>query len=79
MPAFAKAPAGQFSFRFEKKLAERGGLAASGWCFALALRAPLLRFAPSNFVLIPPPVLRPVLLRKTYHLRGAQMAEREGF
>ena len=35
-------------------MAEREGLAASGWGSALALRAPLLRFAPSNFVLIPP-------------------------
>jgi hypothetical protein len=38
----------------ERNMAEREGLAACGWCCALALRAPLLRFAPSNFVLIPP-------------------------
>jgi hypothetical protein len=56
-PAFAKASAGSFLFDSKRKLAERGGLAASGWCCALALRAPHLRFAPSNFVLIPPQVL----------------------
>jgi hypothetical protein len=74
-PAFAKAPAGSFLFDPKRKLAERGGLAASGWCCALALRAPHLRFAPSNFVLSPPQVLCTVSLRETLHLREAQMAE----
>jgi hypothetical protein len=62
-------------------MAEREGLAACGWCCALALRAPLLRFAPSNFVLIPPLAVAPRLPFRFAELPplALQVAEREGF